>query len=82
MIERRQFLAWLLGLPVLVAFLVPAIAAGIRRHELTAELAEHSLGETDEPVSPLIQCNGKLTSPLFEWNELPICELAIKKYEI
>ena len=25
---------------------------------------------------------GNLTSPLFEWNKLPICELAIKKYEI
>ena len=54
MINRRQFMANLSVLRVLVAFPLHSIAAGIRRYGLSAALAEHPLGGTDKPVSPLM----------------------------
>ena len=63
MINRRQFLASLSGLPVLVAFPLHTIAAGTRRYELSASLAEYPLGGPDKPVSPLMLYNGKSPGP-------------------
>ena len=54
MINRRQFVANLSVLPVLVAFPLHSKAAGIRRYELSAALAEYPLGGPDRPVSPLM----------------------------
>ena len=63
MINRRQFLSGLSGLPILVAFPLPSIAAGLRRYKITATLVEDRLGGPDKPVSPLFLYNGESPGP-------------------
>ena len=63
MINRRQFLTRLSGFPIIAAFPLPTIAAGLRRYQLTATLVEHPLGGPDKPVSPLMLYNGKSPGP-------------------
>ena len=63
MFNRRQFLERLSGFPILVAFPLPTIAAGLRRYRLTATLVEHPLGGPNKPVSPLLLYNGELPGP-------------------
>ena len=53
MINRRQFLTRLSGLPIIAAFPVPTIAAGLRRYQLTAARVDHPIGGPGKPVSPL-----------------------------
>ena len=63
MINRRQFLTRLSGLPIMAAFPLPTIAAGLRRYQLTAALVEYPLGGVDKPASHLLLYNGKSPRP-------------------
>ena len=63
MINRRQFLTRLSGLPIMAAFPLPTIAAGLRRYQLIAARVEHPLGGVDKPVSPLFLYNGESPGP-------------------
>ena len=63
MINRRQFLARLSGIPIMAAFPLPTIAVGLRRYQLTAARVDHPLGGPGKPVSPLFLYNGELPGP-------------------
>ena len=63
MINRRQFLTRLSGFPIIAAFPLPTIAAGLRRYQLTAAIVEHPIGGLGKPVSPLFLYNGKSPGP-------------------